>query len=92
MTWKDDTMSAKKKLAKINKDGSLTVVRQGKGKSKRWYEAKEAGFPMCAIWTNAKRNGVSGSWTKITHNEENLPEGFPISAFVSNEGEVMWSR
>ena len=85
-------MSAKKKLAKINEDGSLTVVRQGKGKSKRWYEAKEAGFPMCAIWTNAKRNGVSGSWTKITHNEENLPEGFPISAFVSNEGEVMWSQ
>ena len=84
-------MSAKKTLAKLNEDGSLTTIKQGKGKFKRWHEAKKAGFPMCVIWTNAKRNGVLGSWTKFTANTDNLPEGFPTSAFVSKEGEVVWS-
>ena len=85
-------MSAKKKLAKLNEDGSLTTIKQGKGKSKRTYEAIDAGVPILVIYTNAVRNKVKGSWTKCIKNVENLPEGFPISAFVSNEGEVMWSR
>ena len=85
-------MSAKKKLAKLNEDGSLTTIRQGKGKSKRTYEVIDAGVPVFAIWTNAVRNKVKGSWTKCIKNEENLPEGFPISAFVDTKGEVRWSR
>ena len=85
-------MSAKKKLAKLNEDGSLTTIRQGKGKSKRTYEVIDAGVPVFAIWTNAVRNKVKGSWTKCIKNEENLPEGFPISAFVDTKGEVLWSR
>ena len=85
-------MSAQKKLAKLNEDGSLTTIRQGKGKSKRTYEVIDAGVPVFAIWTNAVRKKVKGSWTKCIKNAENLPEGFPISAFVDTKGEVLWSR